>query len=357
MEVSSRMRRKPFRKIFFSHSLSHLSCSRAQGHDLAFPSQASGSSSSLYSLPVPFWSQWASEEKPPQCINDLVEKTIPSPGLHPRSLGSIFNLRASCYVHGAQGPCCQGFGAKTPSLLFSHFYQEKQYGGVEGEKPLRSKWSCPEERVLDYVFFYDLGRMWFKQAPGGVRVYGWDVLCLPSGLPDPASRSGAPPAPMLSVPPNVCHLHSVWKYGDCGALHSSGQSLVPPNSWSLGLCAQTGPAVQVADRLDRQLRVRSQTDGGITWVREAGRRPTQDPPSGKALALAVGQSSFFPGLWFHEWWNLLSGESSFFGWWEILQWQGPSTALGWGTRAVQLGRAHREPGFEAHLLCDLRQGP
>lgn len=64
--------------------------------------------------------------------------------------------------------------------------------------------------------------------------------------------------------------------------------------------AWTGPAVPVADRLVQQLRVRSQTDGAITWVRQAGRRTTQCPPSGKTWASAVRQSSFFLGPQFHE---------------------------------------------------------
>ena len=63
---------------------------------------------------------------------------------------------------------------------------------------------------------------------------------------------------------------------------------------------QTGLAVLDADRLDWQLRVKSQTDGRVTWVRQAGRRPTQYLPSGKALVSAVRQSSVFPGLQFHE---------------------------------------------------------
>lgn len=159
-----------------------------------------------------------------------------------------------------------------------------------------------------------------------------------------------PPTSTLPAPSNVSSTPCVktprWRVPSA-ALDNSGRTRFLHQDL---LCAQTGPAVQVADRLDRQLGVRSQTDGGITWVRHAGGRPTQYPPSGKALASAVRQSSFFPGLQFHEWWNLLSGENSFFGLWEILQWQAPSTALGWGPRAVRL-RAPSEPGFCCSLGC------
>ena len=132
------------------------------------------------------------------------------------------------------------------------------------------------------------------------------------------------------------------------------RTLIPPDSRNRDLvCTQTGLAVLAADRLDWQLRVKSQTDGSVTWVRQAGRRPTQYLPSGKALVSVVRQSSVFPGLQFHEWWNLLSGENSVFWLWEILQWQSPSTVLGEGCVICSWRELVCESGFAVCLLCDL----
>lgn len=78
-----------------------------------------------------------------------------------------------------------------------------------------------------------------------------------------------PPTPTLPV------LSNVSSRTECETTEIKVASTALDNSNSTqsqnkGLVrAWTGPAVQVADRLHQQLRVRSQTDGSNTWKQEA----------------------------------------------------------------------------------------
>lgn len=151
----------------------------------------------------------------------------------------------------------------------------------------------------------DLGRIWFKQAPGRqpASVLATRTVCRLASQP----RSLA----VCQPPPTPCSPHSQMRHPlPCVKtlrVREPGQpwtTLVPANSRKkkkkISLCLDwpcfpgsrlAGPAVGV----------RSQTDGGgHVGQGEAGRRPCQDPPPGTASAPAARQSSLFPGLQLQE---------------------------------------------------------
>lgn len=106
------------------------------------------------------------------------------------------------------------------------------------------------------------------------------------------------------------------------------------------------PGLVLLSRLQTGCTGSSESEVRQMEATHGSRRPTQYPPSGKALASAVRQSSFFPGLQFHEWWNLLSGEN-----WFLLTVSNPAMTIsvhgtGWGTGGF---------GSVAHLLGDTGQ--
>lgn len=74
------------------------------------------------------------------------------------------------------------------SSLSPRYISPKRNYIEKNNKTLKTKRSCPGGRVLDCVFcFYALGRVWVKQAAGGVCVWLGCALC-----------AGWPPRPNAS---------------------------------------------------------------------------------------------------------------------------------------------------------------
>lgn len=151
-----------------------------------------------------------------------------------------------------------------------------------------------------------------------------------------------PPTPTLPV------LSNVSSRTECETTEIKGASRlwttpIPPNP-RIKVWFVPGPVL--LSRLQTSCTSSSESEVRQMEVTHGSRRPTQYPPSGKALASAVRQSSFFPGLQFHEWWNLLSGEN-----WFLLTVSNPAMTVsvhstGWGTGGF---------GSTAHLLGDMGQ--
>lgn len=141
-----------------------------------------------------------------------------------------------------------------------------------------------------------------------------------------------PPTPTLPV------LSNVSSRTECETTEIKGASRlwttpIPPNP-RIKVWFVPGPVL--LSRLQTSCTSSSESEVRQMEVTHGSRRPTQYPPSGKALASAVRQSSFFPGLQFHEWWNLLSGEN-----WFLLTVSNPAMTVsvhstGWGTGALVL---------------------
>lgn len=95
---------------------------------------------------------------------------------------------------------------------------------------------------------------------------------------------------------------------------------------------------------------RSESEVRQMEVTRGSNRLAEGPPStlllyGQALASTVRQSSFFPGVQFHEWWNLLSGEN----WFLWLR------NLAMTVSICDIGVRDAGSGFAAHLLGNLGQ--
>lgn len=159
------------------HPLSPISAAPEPSGTAWLSLPASGPSSSLYSPPsslpisMSFWGKTTPRHQWP-CW-----KNCPQSRITPSSSGPHSQLCSTTLCSWGSTPVLLRMWGKNPltSILRPphppHISTKRNYIG--GKKPLKTKWSCPEERVLDYVFcFYDLGRIWLKQAPGGVRVYG-----------------------------------------------------------------------------------------------------------------------------------------------------------------------------------------
>lgn len=204
-------------------------------------------------------------------------------------------------------------------------------GGTWKTKP-----SCPGERVLDYIFcFYDLGRIWFKQAPR------WSMcmdrkrsVCRLASQTQLLTVCLTPPTPTLPVLSNVssrteCETTEIKV---ASAALDNSDSTQSQNKGLFGSCLdwsccpgcrQAAPAArsQKSDRWKQHMEA-----GGPPSILLLERHwPQQwgNLPSSQACSFMSDEICY-------------QGRTGFFWLWAILQWQSPSMALGEGRGALVL---------------------
>ena len=129
-------------------------------------------------------------------VSGFVEKVIPFPELSiPSFLAVNFQLYSIILFTGLCIPIDNNGGAKK----FPHFYsspipdiflpsETRQGEKKKGKKkPSKLNWSCPGERVLDYVFcFQDLGRVGFNKPPAVCCTGRVCSVCRLASRPNPS---------------------------------------------------------------------------------------------------------------------------------------------------------------------------